>query len=181
VSLLRRIEARAAGGRLGGARVGLHPELADAIQNFRRHEIAALEREFDMRIEIIAMTSLHRSEEKVEWIPREAGEAPARPVPVVTAADLASVAPKPGAEGKPGRTGEKHRKRHRGGRRHKKSAGAPSPGAEAAAAVEAPEEDGTEVGREATPAEGGGTKAKKRRRHRRRGKRVAAAVNASGE
>ena len=181
VSLLRRIEARAAGGRLGGARVGLHPELADAIQNFRRHEIASLEREFDMCIEIIAMTSLHRSEEKVEWIPREAGDATGHLVSVVTAADVAAVAPEPAAEGEPGRTREKRRKRRRGGRRHKKSAGAPSPDAEAPATAETPE-NGTETGGEATPAEGGGTKAKKRRRHhRRRGKRVAAAVNGSGE
>jgi len=64
--LLRSIEARAADGRLKAVRVGLHPELADALQNGRRQEIAALEREFDITIEINAMTSLHRSEERVE-------------------------------------------------------------------------------------------------------------------
>ena len=73
-SLLRRIEARAAGGSLKRVRIGLHPELADAVQNAHRQELADLEREFDIRVEIIAMTSLHRSEERVEWTDREPGE-----------------------------------------------------------------------------------------------------------
>ena len=130
VNLLRRIEARAAGGHLGGVRVGLHPELADAIQNFRRHDIAALEDEFDMRIEIIAMTSLHRSDEKMEWIEREAGDAVVRPVPVVTAADVATAVPAPPDEAPPARNGERRRKRRRGGRRHRRSGSPPANPAE---------------------------------------------------
>ena len=41
-----------------------YPELADALQNERRQELAALEREFDLGIEVIAATGLHRSEER---------------------------------------------------------------------------------------------------------------------
>ncbi len=91
LGLIRRIEARAVTGDLMGARIELHPELADALQNERRQELAALEREFDLRIEVIAATGLHRSEEKVEWIRREhraPGPEPAT-VAAVSAADLA--------------------------------------------------------------------------------------------
>jgi ribonuclease E len=169
VNLLRRIEARAAGGRLGGVRVGLHPELADAIQNFRRHDIAALEDEFDMRIEIIAMTSLHRSDEKMEWIEREAGDAVVRSVPVVTAADVATAVPAPPDEAPPTTNGEKRRKRRRGGRRHRRSGAPPAHGAEVPEIAAA-------VGGESSTPEGAATRTKRRRRHRRRGKAKGAAA-----
>jgi hypothetical protein len=173
VNLLRRIEARAAGGSLRGARVGLHPELADAIQNFRRHEIAALEREFDMRIEIIAMTSLHRSDEKVEWIQRDGDEARPRLAAAATAADAAEAPPEPPAEQEPARTAEKRRRRRRGGRRHRKSA-TTLPSAEGAAEITAAPDAGPPTG----VAEG--TKAKKRRRRRRRGGKVATGAATQG-
>ncbi len=91
LNLLRRIETRAVTGRLKEVRVSLHPELADALQNSRRQEIAALEREFEIRVEIIAATSLHRSEEKVEWIDRAPGEdaASTASAAALSAADLA--------------------------------------------------------------------------------------------
>ena len=123
--LLRRIEARAADGRLKAVRVGLHPELADALQNGRRQEIAALEREFDIAIEINAATSLHRSEEKVDWIVRDVVATPPRPA-AVSAADVVNGG---GATDDAG--GENKRKRRRGGRRHRK------PEEEAAAPVTA--------------------------------------------
>jgi ribonuclease E len=157
-NLLRRIEARAAGGRLGGARVALHPELADAIQNDRRAEIAALEREFDMRIEIIASTSLHRSDESLEWIDREALEAE-RPAVFATAADAAAPGGSSVAEEPLAPAGEKRRKRRRGGRRHKKAAGGPAVGEEPVTAAPLPEAEGPVTGEE---------KPKKRRRRRRR-------------
>lgn len=92
LSLLRRIETRAAAGNLKKARISLHPELADALQNNRRHDLASLESEFDIRIEIVAATSLHRSEEQVVWTEREEGDLrpPLPPSPVVQAADLAA-------------------------------------------------------------------------------------------
>jgi ribonuclease E len=73
LNLLRRIEGRAASGRLQSVRVSLHPELADALQNSRRQKLAALEREFQIEIEIIASSSLHRPDEKIEWIDRPGG------------------------------------------------------------------------------------------------------------
>ncbi len=92
LSLLRRIEARAATGRLQSVSIELHPELADALQNERRQELAALEREFDIRIEVIAASGLHRSEEHIEWVKREErrslSETPTAQA-AVSAADLA--------------------------------------------------------------------------------------------
>jgi ribonuclease E len=167
VNLLRRIEARAAGGHLGGARVGLHPEIADAIQNSRRHDIAALEREFDMRIEIIAMTSLHRSEERLQWIDRDEAEVARRSLAVLKVVDVAAVPPDTSGQSVAEQAGEKRRKRRRGGRRHKKTGAA-------AAAGTPPESPAPPAGdAEPTPghgpmADGGGAKAKKRRRRRRR-------------
>jgi ribonuclease E len=78
LNLLRRIEARAASGLVEAVRIGLHPELADALQNGRRQELAALEREFDIRIEVNASPALHRAEEKVDWAYREKPAAPPR-------------------------------------------------------------------------------------------------------
>lgn len=71
LNLLRRIEARAATGLVQGVRISLHPELADAMQNSRRQELAALEREFDIRIEVIAAAGLHRPDEQIEWERRD--------------------------------------------------------------------------------------------------------------
>jgi ribonuclease E len=86
LNLLRRIEARAASGLMQGVKVSLHPELADAMQNSRRQELAELEREFDIRIEIIAAAGLHRPEEQIEWFKRERPAArPARPKPAAVA------------------------------------------------------------------------------------------------
>jgi ribonuclease E len=65
--LLRLIETRATEGFTGTAHIELHAELADALQNGRRTEIAELEKEFDLRVEVIASPSLHRSEEIIEW------------------------------------------------------------------------------------------------------------------
>jgi ribonuclease E len=157
-TLLRRIEARAAGGRLGGVRVALHPELADAIQNRRRAELAALEREFDMRIEIIASTSLHRSDERVDWLDREVGEVE-RPGLIVTAADAVAGAAPAREEGQTPPSGDKHRRRRRGGRRHKKTiVEAVTPDAETPAPTVAPD----------PPPKGEEKPKKRRRRHRRR-------------
>jgi ribonuclease E len=81
LSILRRIEARAASGLIQGVRIGLHPELADALQNSRRKEMADLEDEFDIKIEVIAAPGLHRPEERIEWYKREKPVPPPRPRP----------------------------------------------------------------------------------------------------
>ena len=76
LNLLRRIEARAVGGSVERVRISLHPELADAFQNGRRSQIAALEAEFGIRIEIIASSHLHRPEQEIEWTERKVSDQP---------------------------------------------------------------------------------------------------------
>src|SRR5947209_9872512 len=71
LSLLRRIEARAATGSIQGVKIGLHPELADALQNHYRRELADIESEFQIEVEIAATAGLHRPDEKIEWQRRE--------------------------------------------------------------------------------------------------------------
>ena len=93
LSVLRRIEARAAAKTISAVKVRLHPELADSIQNHRRRELSSLEEEFDIHIDIIAATELHRSDENIQWIPRKPGQRePQRPVMVEAASvtDLGS-------------------------------------------------------------------------------------------
>ncbi|HVT17340.1 MAG TPA: Rne/Rng family ribonuclease [Thermoanaerobaculia bacterium] len=133
LSLLRRVEARAASGLIQGVRIALHPELADAMQNSRRQELAELEREFDLEIQIIAAAGLHRPDEQIEWFKRERPARPPRrpkPVPVtLQPSDLAL--PEPGEEPDAGNgkgiaeaapdAQEMPRKRRRGGRKRKRA------------------------------------------------------------
>lgn len=142
LSLLRRVEARAATGSIQGARIGLHPELADALQNHYRRELADIESEFDIEVEIIATAGLHRPDEKIEWQRREKPLAPPKPKqPAITFQpwDLASMededeededfeeGEEPRGTEAAGEAGEggpgKRRRRRRGGRKRKKKAG----------------------------------------------------------
>jgi len=97
LSLLRRIEARAATGTLQKVRIALHPELADAFQNVRRREIADLEREFDIKVEVIAAGHLHRPEQEVDWFSRPRSSqrpgALAEPEPTARVSDVTLKAP----------------------------------------------------------------------------------------
>ena len=136
LSLLRRIEARAATGSIQGARICLHPELADSLQNHYRRELAALEEEFDLDLEIVAAAGLHRPDERIEWKKRErpAPTPKPRPAPITLQAwDLALpeedeeeeeelLEGKAGGEGEaqPGGDAQKARRRRRGGRKRKK-------------------------------------------------------------
>ena len=141
LSILRRIEARAATGVIQGARISLHPELADSLQNHYRRELAALEEEFDIEVEIIAAAGLHRPEERIEWQKREKPARPpkpTRPAPVTLQPwDLALPEPEEEEEDEelgegeedhdeePGaaeESGQKRRRRRRGGRKRKKKA-----------------------------------------------------------
>ena len=153
-SRLRRIETRVITGRVESVRVSLHPELADALQNDLRKELADLEREFDIRVEIIAATSLHRSEERIEW--KERSKAPAaHPIETaaVTAADLADgvqsdtnrkTEPESGDAHVPSSTTDKPaRKRHRGGRKRRKPAASDEKILDAEASSESPETQAT--------------------------------------
>ena len=85
LGLIRRIEARAAGGRLAKARVRLHPALADDFQNARRRQLAELETEFDMVIEVISDPLLHRPEQEIEWTTRDPRKARPRTPRVIKA------------------------------------------------------------------------------------------------
>jgi ribonuclease E len=190
LNVLRRIETRAVTGRLGGVRVELHPELADALQNERRLELAALEREFDIEIQIIAASGLHRAEEHIEW--RERSKAEGRvSTPAVSAADLAdgvsgsrkvrAESPPPtasdGAAEEPKAPTTKKRRR-RGGRKHKKAKTADTAGdqngsAATEASDKAPESSARADGNGAKP-----TAKKKRRRPRRPRKKAAATTQA---
>lgn len=205
LSLLRRIEARAATGRLQSVSIELHPELADALQNERRQELAALEREFDIRIEVIAASGLHRSEEHIEWVKREErrslSETPTAQA-AVSAADLADGVghqssqedsqPAPDsseAEAAPADDDvpKSSRRRRRGGRRRKKAVlkdqtedqsegdSAATPQAEEAPVPKAPTSETGDV-------EGEGVAEKKPRRRRRpRRSKKAKTENGGGE
>jgi len=197
LNILRRIETRAVTGLLGGARSEPPPELADAIQNDRRQELAALEREFDIEVEIVAAAGLHRAEERVEWRPRPKVEHPSS-TPAVSAADL--------AEGLGGRqqadeldepdeeppvdaaVGQEHagekerpRRRRRGGRKRKKIGSgeqAAEPVSELAEHREEPPLDAPAPA--AAPADEGPAPAKKRRRRPRRSRKKSAHGEAGG-
>ncbi len=69
VQLLRRLEARAATGHMKSVVVRLHPQMADTFQNSRRRELAALEEEFGIRIDVKASPVLERLDEDVQWTP----------------------------------------------------------------------------------------------------------------
>jgi ribonuclease E len=190
LNILRRIETRAVTGQLKSVRVSLHPELADALQNDLRKELADLEREFDIRVEIIAATSLHRSEERIEWNQRSKTPA-AHPTETaaVTAADLADgvhsktqkdAEPEPRDAREPQTTADKPpRKRRRGGRKRRKPSGSGEESLDAKASsesLEAPKtHDDTETARSEDDGDGNGGAGKekpprKRRRPRRRRK-----------
>ncbi len=90
LGVLRRIEARAANGLLKSVLVALHPEVADALQNHHRRELAELEREFSFQIEIVSAANLARTEERLEWTQRAKAGAPlpTRPLAALSANDL---------------------------------------------------------------------------------------------
>jgi ribonuclease E len=88
--ILTRIEARASGGLLKSVTFALHPEIVDALQNGHRRELAAIENDYGVELSILSAPGLARTEERVEWVEREAGSEPVMPrhEPVVRAADL---------------------------------------------------------------------------------------------
>ncbi len=200
LTLLRRIEARAATGRLLKARVEMHPELAEAIQNGRRRDFARLEQEYDIEIEIVASSRLRGPEEQIEWRDRPSPLAPAGPVPLRPAepparrAGAVRVEAPPAEAGDEGEGNGKKKRRRRGGRKRKGRgsegpAGAIQPEADGAEAPGEPEEmaplapgeageeepeEGVEAAAPAGTSEGEGNGKKKRRRRggrRRSGRR----------
>jgi len=198
LNLIRRIEGRAATGRLMKARIELQHELAEAIQNGRRSDLARLENEYGIEIEIVATHRILGPEEQIEWRDRPSQAAPQllRPVepvqrkaaPVVF--EIAPVegeeeaAPEARAEG-----GERKRRRRGGRRRKKKNGDVAANGngdvAQAAAdgdEVETSAEAATEPagdGATAAPEGENGARPKRRRRggRRRGGRKHARAAN----
>ena len=179
LSLLRRIEARAASGLLQGVRISLHPELADAMQNSRRQELAELEREFDLRIEVIAAAGLHRPEEQIEWFKREhAAARPPRPKPAVVALkpwDLALAAdPEAGDAGAAGdddffeeEGGDTVEERGAAGKRARSAPAAHAPSGPPGAPAAGAERRGRQRGRQRGPSgQAHPARAKREGRHR---------------
>jgi ribonuclease E len=141
LNLLRRIEGRAATGRLVKAKVELHPDLAEAVQNGRRRELARLEADYGIEIEIVASRRLLAPEEQIEWRDRPGGATappPLRPAEPVARRPAEPAARKPVApvvfEIQPVESGEDEeettdaakaarKRRRRGGRRRKKRNG----------------------------------------------------------
>jgi ribonuclease E len=174
LSILRRIEARAATGSIQGARISLHPELADALQNHYRRELAALEEEFDIEIEIIASPGLHRPEERIEWQKRERPVRPpkhARPAPVILqpwdlalpeleeeeeeeGEELAEAEDQKEEPGAAEEAAQKARRRRRGGRKRKKKAAGGKAVAENAAGEEPASGEAVEADEEGQEDEG---------------------------
>ena len=137
LNLLRRIETRAVTGRLSGVRIALHPELADAFQNDYRQDLAEIEEEFEITIKVIAATSLHRSEEEVDWQYRETAK-PRLEVPVAAALSAADLAPSSTQDredngGDESTGGSEKRRKRRGGRRRRRPARASSEDTQGAA------------------------------------------------
>ncbi len=147
LGLMRRIEERLAGGNVRKVRLGLNPEFANVFQNRFRRELARLEEELGVEIEIYGARRLHAADTEVEFLHREAGQSqgpvPEAPRPLGIVARVAPTPPPAKAEAP------------KGGRKPE----APKP---AVAAVAKPES-----GEAAEAAEAGGG----RRRRRRRGGR----------
>jgi len=197
LNILRRIETRAVTGRLKRVRVELHPELADAIQNDRRDELASLEREFDIKVHIIAATRLHRSDEHVEWVYHdESRDSQPKSVAAVSVADLADGAgsrskKKPKPEAKPESTTEaapadqpketgKPRRRRRGGRRRKKTS-SPTDEKQETKTDAPPQEPQHKPVKEARSDDDAPAESKPKRRPRRRRRRKPKAPEASNQ
>ncbi|MEE2777261.1 MAG: Rne/Rng family ribonuclease [Acidobacteriota bacterium] len=132
LQLVRRIEARAAGGMMKSVVVRLAPQMADAFQSIRRREIERMRAEYGIVIEVQAAPALERLDEDLQWKSHSkedqaairAALGPVEPPPVL-APDAASV-PVGVAVGE-GRDAEeakpkRKRRRRRGGARRRRPA-----------------------------------------------------------
>ncbi len=181
LNLLRRIESRAATRPTERVRIALHPEVADAFQNNRRQEIARLENEFDLEIEIIASNRLHRPDQEIQWFDRsnaaKSRTVPARPASLTETVTVASPPPRP----EPDQAGRKaaapasdqKKKRKRKRKKTKAKAAAKKDGDEKAAAP--PPKDKPQAAGEKKPAP------KRRRRRGGRSRRKKKASDKPGE
>jgi ribonuclease E len=85
--LLRRIEARAAVAPIRGVRLSLHPDVAEAFRSSRRGDIGELERQFDLKVEIVPTRRVAEHAQEFEWLDRD--RSMPGPAPVWTVTTLA--------------------------------------------------------------------------------------------
>ncbi|MBZ0114670.1 MAG: Rne/Rng family ribonuclease, partial [Thermoanaerobaculia bacterium] len=135
LNLIRRIEARAASGMIKAVEITLHAEVADAVQNQRRRELAAIENEFGIHIEIVSSSRFHPSEQKIEWTARPVEErtiVPSEPIrkEVATAltltqssSDMEAYDDEDEDESEEESSARRSRRRRRGGRRRRRGGG----------------------------------------------------------
>ena len=71
LNLIREIEARAVQGTIAGAIISLSPENAQTVQNARRHDIAQLEEDYHLHIEICAVREMSLGDESIQWLTKE--------------------------------------------------------------------------------------------------------------
>ena len=69
--ILRRIEARAAVAPIRAVKLALHPEVAEAFRQSRKRDIAALERQFGLRVEIQPTRRVAEHAPEFEWVDRD--------------------------------------------------------------------------------------------------------------
>jgi ribonuclease E len=91
--LLRSLQAGLADGTTQAVRISLHPTLANHLQNKHRSDIAALERQSGVKVDIEAMPELDLSTENIEFVPK--------PVAPKKSSQGAKPKPKPEPEPKP--------------------------------------------------------------------------------
>jgi ribonuclease E len=71
--LLRRIEARAAVAPIRGVKLSLHPDVAEAFRASRKKDIGEVERQFDLRVEVIPTRRVAEHAQEFEWLDRGPG------------------------------------------------------------------------------------------------------------
>ncbi|MEO8505472.1 MAG: Rne/Rng family ribonuclease [Acidobacteriota bacterium] len=74
LTLLRKIESRAAAVAIERVKITLNPDFAETFRGGRKREIQALERDFALKIEINGARRLRVTEHEFEWFDRPAGE-----------------------------------------------------------------------------------------------------------
>ena len=174
LNIIRRLRAGAADGSKGShVKVLLHPETAAQFQNSRRNDLAELEGEFEITVEVVPCHDLHRPESEIEWTgARKPARSPRTASPLVDATQL-TVADSARSDTPRRSRGGRARRDSRGGRGRKP--------AETRAAAAA----GNGAGDAAEEAGSGGaapaTAKKPRRRRGGRGRKKAAAKAAAPE
>lgn len=86
LSIIRRIEARAAASEISQAKITVHPDIANILLNQRRHELSAIEKRHEITIEVTGTYAVNRGCTDVHWEPRNTQSEKAAAVPQQTVA-----------------------------------------------------------------------------------------------